>query len=100
MVDGGYYTRTKENVPVIGKIFDGRVEGAYVVGAMSGFGVMGSNAAGELAAKYVVAGSGGKFGTSGPLPAYAAGLSPSRFTRPSYDRVADLLHKRNERFSI
>ena len=44
-VDGGYYIKTRENRPLIGPL---PVEGAYVSGAFSGFGVMASCAAGEL----------------------------------------------------
>lgn len=36
-VDGGYYTKTRENRPLIGPL---PVEGAYVIGALSGFGIM------------------------------------------------------------
>lgn len=72
VVDGGYYTKTDENLPLIGPL---PVEGAYVVGALSGFGVMAAAAAGELAALHI---------TGGDLPSYAGTLSPSRYQDPAY----------------
>lgn len=68
----GYYTKTKENLPVIGPL---GVEGAYSVGALSGFGTMVSCAAGELIAAWV-AGS--------ELPAYAQKLSLARYDDPTH----------------
>ena len=49
-VDGGYYTKTRENR------FPGRpasVEGAYVIGGLSGYGIMSSNAAADLLADHI-----------------------------------------------
>ncbi|MDB5559857.1 MAG: dependent oxidoreductase [Enterovirga sp.] len=71
-VDGGYYSRTVENRPLIGPL---PVEGAYVSCAYSGFGVMAACAGGELAASHVL----GK-----PLPDYAPAFLPSRYGDPSY----------------
>ena len=68
----GYYTKTKENLLIIGPL---DVEGAYIVGALSGFGTMVSCAAGELAAAWV-AGS--------ELPDYAQQLSLARYDDPAY----------------
>ena len=68
----GYYTKTKENLPVIGPL---DVEGAYVVGALSGFGTMVSCAAGELVAAWV---------TGSELPDYAHQLSLARYDDPVY----------------
>ena len=45
-VDGGYYTKTQENRPLVGPM---PVEGAYVIGALSGFGLTASPASGVLA---------------------------------------------------
>jgi len=64
---GGYYTLTDENWPLIGPM---DVQGAYVVGAMSGFGTMAACAAGDACARWVLDES---------LPAYADALSPSRY---------------------
>lgn len=68
----GYYTKTKENLPVIGPL---DVEGAYIVGALSGFGTMVSCAAGELVAAWVA---------GGELPDYAQHLSPGRYDDSAY----------------
>lgn len=71
-VDGGYYTKTEDNLPLIGPM---ATSGAYLVGALSGFGVMAAAAAGELAALHV---------TGGNLPGYARAFRPSRFEDPAY----------------
>jgi glycine/D-amino acid oxidase-like deaminating enzyme len=65
---GGYYTMTEENWPLIGPLDD---SGAFVVGALSGFGSMASCAAGKICAAYIGGGS---------LPDYAADLSLARLT--------------------
>ncbi len=66
-VDGGYYCKTPDNRPLIGPL---PVEGAYIVGALSGYGVMGSQAAGALIADHI---------TGGDLPDYAKAFSADRF---------------------
>jgi glycine/D-amino acid oxidase-like deaminating enzyme len=71
-VDGGYYTRTPENRPLIGPL---PVEGAFVSGAYGGFGIMAALAGGELLAAHV---------TGAPLPAYAPAFSPARYADPAY----------------
>ncbi|MDE2790770.1 MAG: FAD-binding oxidoreductase [Paracoccaceae bacterium] len=63
----GYYSMTPENWPLIGSI---GVDGAFVVGALSGFGTMAACAAGALCAS-VIAGR-ESFG-------YAGALSPARY---------------------
>jgi glycine/D-amino acid oxidase-like deaminating enzyme len=76
-VDGGYYTRTPENRPLIGPL---PVRGAYVLGALSGFGLMAACAAGELLAAHVAGAA---------LPDYAPAFSPGRHDDPAYrTRVA------------
>ena len=82
-VDGGYYTKTAENMPLVGPMPGpggrGRLENGFVCGAVSGYGIMASHAAGELLAAHA---------TGGALPAsYADVMSPLRhqseaFTRP------------------
>ncbi len=72
VLDGGYYTKTRENLPLIGPL---PVEGAYIVAALSGFGIMAACAAGELLATYV----GG-----GELPVYARAFHPARYTTPDF----------------
>ncbi len=71
-VDGGYYTKTVENLPLIGRL---ATHGAFVVGALSGFGVMAAAAAGELIALHVA---------GQPLPDYAPAFLPSRYEDPAY----------------
>ena len=75
IVDGGYYCKAPDNRPLIGPT---GTEGAYVLGALSGFGVMASQAAAELLAAHVL---------DRPLPDYAAAFHPARFADPSYRRV-------------
>jgi D-arginine dehydrogenase len=64
---GGYYTMTKENWPLIGRM---RTDGAFVVGALSGFGTMAACAAGELCAKWIAGAA---------RPGYADKLSLARY---------------------
>ena len=71
-VDGGYYTKTVENMPLIGPMNTG---GGVVIGALSGFGVMAGAAAGELAALHAIGGT---------LPDYAPAFLPSRYQDPKY----------------
>jgi glycine/D-amino acid oxidase-like deaminating enzyme len=71
-VDGGYYIKTRENRPLIGPL---PVEGAYVTGAFSGFGVMASCAAGELLARHIA---------ERALPDYAPAFLLSRYQDAKY----------------
>lgn len=71
-MDGGYYTKTVENRPLVGKA---GIEGAYVLAALSGFGLMASLATGELLAAHI---------TGAPLPAYAPAFDPARYNDPAY----------------
>ncbi len=75
VVDGGYYTKTRENRPLIGPL---PVEGTYVIGALSGFGVMSACAAGELLAAHV---------TGSQLPHYAPAFVLERYDRPEYQKL-------------
>ncbi len=74
-VDGGYYTKTAENRPLIGPT---AIEGAYLMGAISGFGVMGACAFGELLAAHV---------TGTVLPEYAGAFLLSRYDDPAYKQL-------------
>ena len=76
-VDGGYYIKTRENRPLIGPL---PVEGAYISGAFSGFGVMASCAGGELLARHI---------TGGRLPDYAPAFLLSRYQDPAYRALLD-----------
>jgi glycine/D-amino acid oxidase-like deaminating enzyme len=71
-IDGGYYVKTRENRPLIGPL---PVEGAYICGAFSGFGVMAAAAAGELLARHVC---------GAQLPAYAPAFLLSRYQDAAY----------------
>ena len=73
-IDGGYYTKTPENRPLIGPL---PVAGAYVVGALSGYGLMAACAAGELLAAYIA---------GAPLPSYAPALALARYGDPAYQQ--------------
>jgi glycine/D-amino acid oxidase-like deaminating enzyme len=72
LVDGGYYCKTRENRPLVGPL---PVEGAFVLGALSGFGIMGSHAGGDLVAAHL---------TSSRLPDYARWFHPSRYDDATY----------------
>ncbi|MBI5653919.1 MAG: FAD-binding oxidoreductase [Chloroflexi bacterium] len=72
ILDGGYYTKTRENRPLIGAL---PVRGAFVIGALSGFGIMASCASGELLANYILGNS---------LPPYARAFAPERYDDPAY----------------
>jgi len=78
MIDGGYYTKTRENRPVIGPL---PVEGTFIIGALSGFGLMAACGAGELLAAHVA---------GAELPAYANAFSLERYSDPKY---LDLLNR-------
>jgi sarcosine oxidase, subunit beta len=71
-VDGGYYTKTAENRPLIGP---SGVDGVYVLAGMSGFGVMVSAGAAELLARHIV---------GADLPHHAEAFLLSRYDDPGY----------------
>jgi glycine/D-amino acid oxidase-like deaminating enzyme len=71
-VDGGYYCKTRENRPLIGPL---AIEGAYVLGALSGYGIMGSHAGADLLAAHL---------TGARLPEYARWFLPSRYDEAGY----------------
>jgi glycine/D-amino acid oxidase-like deaminating enzyme len=77
LVDGGYYTKTRENRPLIGPL---PVEGAYVIGALSGFGIMAACASGELLAAHV---------TGSQLPHYASAFRLERYEDPEYQKLLE-----------
>jgi glycine/D-amino acid oxidase-like deaminating enzyme len=72
IVDGGYYTKTRENRFLAGPL---PVEGAYVIGALSGYGLMAANGAADLLADHV---------TGRPLPPYAPAFALDRYRDPAY----------------
>jgi glycine/D-amino acid oxidase-like deaminating enzyme len=77
VVDGGYYTKTRENRPLIGPL---PVRGVYVIGALSGYGLMAAPAAGELLAAHV---------TGSELPPYAKWFSLERYGDPAYQKLLE-----------
>lgn len=77
VVDGGYYAKTPENRPLVGPL---EIDGVFITGALSGYGIMASHAAGELLATHM---------TGGALPAYATALSPRRYADAGYRRLVE-----------
>lgn len=73
-LDGGYYTKTRENRPLVGPM---GVEGAYVIGAVSGYGIMSACGVGELLAAHV---------TGEELPSFARAFELSRYSDPEYQK--------------
>ena len=76
-LDGGYYTKTRENRLLAGPL---NIEGAYVIGAVSGYGIMSACGAGELLAAHVAKTS---------LPPYAPAFSPARYDDPEYLKMLE-----------
>lgn len=72
ITDGGYYCKAPDNRPLIGPA---PVEGVVLLGALSGFGVMASQAAAELAAHHVV---------GRKEPEWARAFRVERFDDPGY----------------
>jgi glycine/D-amino acid oxidase-like deaminating enzyme len=73
-LDGGYYTRTRENRPLVGKMC---VDGAYVIGAVSGYGIMSACGVGDLLAAHI---------TGKELPLYASAFDLNRYDDPEYQK--------------
>ena len=81
-LDGGYYTKTPENRPLVGPLEPERARGAWTICGLSGFGVMASPAAAELLAAQIA---------GAPLPEWHAAFLPSRYSDPRYlASLADL----------
>ncbi len=77
-IDGGYYTKTQDNRPLVGPL---PIEGAFVHGALSGYGLMASAATSELAALHIM---------GEKLPEYAGAFHPNRFEDEEYlAKIAD-----------
>lgn len=77
VVDGGYYTKTRENRPLIGPL---PIKGAYMIGALSGYGIMASCGAGELLAAHL---------TGSELPSYAPAFTLNRYQDPEYQKLLE-----------
>jgi glycine/D-amino acid oxidase-like deaminating enzyme len=76
-MDGGYYTKTPENRPLLGLL---PVEGAWIIGGLSGFGVMASAGSGDVLAASIVGAS---------VPEFAARFKPSRYNDQNYLMLMD-----------
>ncbi len=83
-VDGGYYTKTRENRPLIGSL---HTAGGFVIGALSGYGLMASMAAGDLLAAHVCRGT---------LPGYAPFFHPNRYSRADYQARLQAISDANQ----
>jgi glycine/D-amino acid oxidase-like deaminating enzyme len=77
ILDGGYYTKTRENRPLVGPL---PVRGAFVIGALSGYGLMAACGAGELLATHV---------TGSALPEYAPAFTLERYSDPAYVQMLE-----------
>jgi len=71
-IDGGYYTKTRENRPLISPL---PVKGAYIIGALSGFGIMSACGAADLLSAYIA---------NERLPNYAPAFSIERYQNKKY----------------
>ena len=76
VVDGGYYCKTTDNRPLVGPL---PIDGAFVIGALSGAGIMTSQSAADLLAAHVMQRS---------LPPYAGAFLPSRYDDAAYVALA------------
>jgi len=74
-VDGGYYAKTRENRFLAGPL---PVEGGYVLGALSGYGLMAANGGADLLADHI---------TGRPLPSYASVFRLERYADPAYQAL-------------
>jgi glycine/D-amino acid oxidase-like deaminating enzyme len=83
IVDGGYYCKAPDNRPLIGPT---GTEGVFLLGALSGFGIMASQVAAELVATYIL---------DRERPDYAAAFHPARFADPAYQSVLATLDSRS-----
>jgi len=72
----GYYSRTADNWPLIGPL---KLDGAFTVSALSGYGTMTACAAAELCAAWM---------TGAELPEYARNFHPDRYSDP--DMLAEM----------
>jgi len=78
VVDGGYYTKTRENRLLACPL---PVEGAWVLGALSGYGLMASNGAADLLADHIA---------GRPLPGYAPAFDLARYDDPAYRALLEV----------
>jgi glycine/D-amino acid oxidase-like deaminating enzyme len=74
-IDGGYYCKTQENRPLAGPL---PVEGAYVTGGLSGFGIMACLGVAEMTAAAIC---------QTALPDYAPAFYLTRYEDPAYQKL-------------
>ena len=74
-VDGGYYTKTRENRLLAGPL---PLEGSFLIGGLSGYGMMSSNGAADLLADHIA---------ERPLPSYAPAFHLDRYQNPAYQAL-------------
>jgi glycine/D-amino acid oxidase-like deaminating enzyme len=77
VVDGGYYTKTRENRFLACPL---PIQGAYLLGALSGYGLMSSNGAADLLADHIA---------GPPLPGYAPAFRLDRYEDPAYQALLE-----------
>ncbi|MDX1437068.1 MAG: hypothetical protein R3335_09670, partial [Anaerolineales bacterium] len=77
VLDGGYYTKTRENRPLSCPL---PVDGAFLIGALSGFGIMAAPGLGELLAAEM---------DGGQVPAYAPAFDLNRYQDPQYQAMLE-----------
>ncbi len=78
VIDGGYYTKTRENRCLACPL---PVEGTFVIGALSGYGLMAAPAAAELLAAHLIG--------DPPQPSYAPAFDLTRYEDPAYQRLLE-----------
>ncbi|MGD9253811.1 MAG: FAD-dependent oxidoreductase, partial [Holophagae bacterium] len=71
-IDGGYYTKCADNRPLAGPL---PIEGAFIHGALSGYGLMASMATSEIVAAHIA---------GAELPGHAAAFHPARWENEGY----------------
>lgn len=71
-LDGGFYTKSRDNRPIVGPT---PVKGLFLTGALSGYGIMSACGVGELISQHI---------SGGELPKYSSAFLLSRFNDPSY----------------
>lgn len=74
-IDGGYYTKTKENRPLACPL---DMDGSYVIGAMAGYGIMAAAGLAELLVAYII---------GSELPDYAQAFSLDRYQDNVYKKL-------------
>lgn len=79
LLDGGFYTKSKDNRPIVGRT---SINGVYLIGALSGYGIMSACGVGELLSQCI---------SNSDLPPYAKAFSLERFDDPDYQKWMETL---------